>query len=251
MKRQTSHVGKVYWPPHLDEIIQKYNESTDPDERELLFIEHLDYPLDKMAENIINKFKFPYMSGNFDETKKQVVSFLVMNLSKYDIKRGTKSFSYFSVIAKNYLILHNTNGYKQEKRSVYLSDTNGDSYISLEEMSDLQAPSQDENKEDIREFVKLMVTYWDANIPRLFKKKRDIDIANAIVELFKRAERIENFNKKALYLMIREMTDCKTAYVTKVVNKMRDHVMVQLNEYRSEGRVTDKEQKFFSYVPKD
>ena len=246
-KKNKNQVGRVYWPRSLDKIIGQYNDSIDPDEREELFREHLDYPLDKMAENIINRFKFPYINGNFEETKKQVVSFLVLTLEKYTPEKG-KSFSYFSVIAKNYLILHNNNGYKHEKRSVYLSDTQHDSYVSLEELADLQVPSMDEETQDMRDFIKIMVNYWEANIPRVFKKKRDIDIAYAIMELFKRVDRIENFNKKALYLMIREMTDCKTAYVTKVVNKMREQVMLQLNEYQSEGRVTEDGNKFFTYT---
>lgn len=246
-KKSKTQVGKVYWPRSLDNIIGQYNESTDLDEREQLFREHLDYPLDKMAENIINRFKFPYINGSFEETKKQVVSFLVLTLEKYTPEKG-KSFSYFSVIAKNYLILHNNNGYKHEKRSVYLSDTQHDSYVSLEELADLQVPSTDEETQDMKDFIKIMVNYWEANIPRVFKKKRDIDIAYAIMELFKRVDRIENFNKKALYLMIREMTDCKTAYVTKVVNKMREQVMIQLNEYQSHGRVTEDGNKFFTYT---
>lgn len=246
MYKQIKPIGKVYWPRSIDAIIGQYNESTDPEERERLFRNHLDYPLDKMAENIINRFKFPYIDGSFDETKKQVVSFLVMNLSKYTPDKG-KSFSYFSVIAKNYLILHNNNGYKHEKRSVYLSDTQTDNYVTLEELMDLQVETFEERDDDMRDFIKMIIDYWEANIPRVFKKKRDIDIANAIIELFKRADRIENFNKKALYLMIREMTDCKTAYVTKVVNKMRHQIMTQLKEYRSDGRITMDEQKFFTY----
>jgi hypothetical protein len=246
MPRKSKNGNRVYWPRELDQYIEDYNKSTDSDEREMIFREHLDYPLDKMAENIINRFKFPYIGGSFDETKKQVVSFLVINLSKYDQSKGHKSFSYFSVIAKNYLILHNNNGYKQEKRSVYLSDAQSENYVPLEEMIDLQTPNLDE-QEDFREFTKLMVKYWDNNLTRIFKKKRDIDIATAIIELFRQAEKIENFNKKALYLMIREMTDCKTSYITKVVNKMREHVMKQLDDYRAEGRIGDNEDKFFTY----
>ena len=225
--------GKIYWPRELDGVIVKYNNSNDPDEREQLFRIHLDYPLDKMAENIINRFRFPYINISFDEIKKQVVSFLVMNLSKYTQDKG-KSFSYFSVIAKNYLILHNNNGYKLEKSSIYLSDVQSENYVPLEEIIDVQIPTE-EDRDDAKEFISLMIKYWENNITVIFRKKRDIEIANAIIELFKRADGIENFNKKALYLMIREMTDCKTSYITKVVNKMRSHVIRHLDEYRSTG----------------
>lgn len=237
--------NKMYWLPYLDQIIDEYNAETDSFKREELFKQHLDYPLDKLAENIINRFKFPYINNSFEETKQQVVSFLVMNLSKYKSTRA-KSFSYFSVIAKNYLILHNDKGYKQEKRTVYLSETQSNLHAPFEELIDLQTTST-ENYADFKEFVNLMIVYWDANIPRVFKKKRDADIATAIIELFRVVDGIENFNKKALYLMIREMTDCKTSYITKVVNKMRSYVAIQFNQYQHSGHITDHENKFFSY----
>ena len=40
---------------------------------------------------------------------------MVMNMHKYDHTKGSKAFSYFSVVAKNYLILHNNNNYKKLK----------------------------------------------------------------------------------------------------------------------------------------
>jgi hypothetical protein len=76
--------------------------------------------LDKLAENVINRFKFPYLNQSFEDTKGQVVSFLVMNLAKFKPEKNKKAFSYLSVIAKNYLILQNNNAYKQQKRSIQL-----------------------------------------------------------------------------------------------------------------------------------
>ena len=238
--------GRIYWPRELDNIIAQYNASTDMEERERLFREHLDYPLDKMAENIINRFKFPYINESFDEIKKQVVSFLVINLHKYTPDKG-KSFSYFSVIAKNHLILFNNLAYKEEKRNVLGDEDSTELQISIDESIELYAPNEQEH-EDFKEFTKLMVEYWDANIPRFFKKQRDIEIANAVLELFKRADRIENYNKKAIFLLIREMTNCKTSYITKVINKMKVHVDRQLKDFHNVGSIQYDENKFFRYT---
>lgn len=236
---------RFYFSAATENAIVRYNKSDDKDERELIFRNEINKPLDKLAENVINRFKFPYINTSFDDTKRQVVSFLVMNLHKYTQDNG-KAFSYFSVIAKNYLILHNNIGYKQEKRNISLSE-NGDDYVSIDDIDGmLEAPDEREN-DDSREFVKLIIQYWDRNLMRVFKKKRDIDIARAIVELFRRVDGIENFNKKALYLMIREMTDCKTGYITKVVNKMRDHTVQQLQEYYSRGTIDGGQSDFIRY----
>jgi hypothetical protein len=225
-------LNRIYFDHSTEEAIISYNNSNDMDEREIIYKTRIDRPLNKLAENVINRFKFPYIEQSFEDTKRQVVSFLVINLSKYTQDKG-KAFSYLSVIAKNYLILHNNNAYKQQKRSISLSESGGE-YVPIEEMTSLEAPDAHVH-EDSKEFVVLMIKYWEENLTKIFKKKRDIDIANAVVELFRNAESIENFNKKALYLMIREMTDCKTSYITKVVNKMRVHTANHLREYYSNG----------------
>lgn len=229
--------NKVYFSKTTESAIIQYNLSDDMDEREIIFRRHIAKPLDKLAENIINRFKFPYLHQTFDETKKQVVAFLVINLSKYTQDKG-KAFSYFSVIAKNYLILHNNIGYKQDKRSISLSDAS-DTFVPIEDMASLEAPDYYAH-DDTREFVQLMIQYWDTHLNTTFKKKRDRDIASAVIELFRRSHNIENFNKKALYLMIRDMTDCKTSYITKVVNKMREITAHQLMEYYEHGMLSSK-----------
>ncbi len=240
---------RMYFTVDTENAIVAYNKSDDMEEREKIFRDSIAYPLDKMAENVINRFKFPYVNLSFDQLKRQVVSFLVTNLHKYDQSKGHKAFSYFSVIAKNYLILHNNNGYKEEKRHLCLNDQ-GETFISIEEMVALEAPDVHAH-EDSREFVRLMIKYWDQNMARHFKKKRDIEIATAIIQLFRDVEGIENFNKKSLYVMIREMTDCKTSYITKVINKMRAHTVRQLNEFHEYGTISGDESKFFTYADVD
>ena len=90
------------------------------------------------------------------------------------------------------------------------------------------------------EFVDDMVQYWDDNLTKLFRKKRDIQIADAVIELFKRRGDLENFNKKALYIMIREMTDVKTQHITKVVNTMKSHYLKISENYYQTGSFAGK-----------
>lgn len=223
----------MYFTEETEDAIVKFNNTECQEERDQIYREKLEYPFDKMAESIINRFKFPYINNSFEETKSQVISFLVLNLHRYTKEKG-KAFSYFSVITKNYLILYNTNAYKHQKRSLYMSDE--DATIPLEETLEIERRDSEEI-EDQKEFMDLMVSYWEDNINSMFKKEKDIKIANAILELFRRAEYIENYNKKALYLNIREMTDCKTARITKVIKKMKQHFYEQQVNYRDEGVV--------------
>ena len=243
MKKKTdleirrAKLGKVYFTNDTEKAIVQYNKSTDQEEREIIFRERIHPAIDKLAENIINRFKFPYIDGNFEDIKNQVVSFLVLNLHKFTEDKG-KAFSYFSVVAKNYLVLHNNNSYRDELRSTYIVESSGDESFLLEEVLTTK-PEVDSMQRDASDFIELLIQYWDFNLDRIFKKKRDREIANAVIELMKRANTIENFNKKALYVLIREMTNNKTVHITKVINKMKVHVIEQMKEYRRSGHLSD------------
>ena len=243
MVKKKTALGKIYFTQETEDAIIKYNKSDDLDEREQIYIQYIQAPFDKLAENVINRFKFPYMEGSFDDVKSEVVSFLVINLHKFAEGKG-KAFSYFSVIAKNYLILHNNNSYKEERRTVYLVDKVEDSF-ALEEILIVE-PDEQELQSDSREFIHLLVQYWDFNLTKIFKKKRDIEIATAVVELLRRVDNIDNFNKKGLYLMIREMTNHKTSHITKVINKMKVHVYEKIQEFRRTGHLADPS-TYFTY----
>ena len=69
-------------------------------------------------------------------------------------------------------------------------------------------------------FTEKMVEYFDNYIETMFRNKRDVDIANAVNEVFRRHDRIEEFNKKSIYIMVREISNCKTQQITKIINKM-------------------------------
>jgi hypothetical protein len=166
-----------------------------------------------------------------------VVSTLIEKIHMFQEGKG-KAFSYFSIVAKNHLILKNNGNYKRFKKTALLS-----------EMPESWNPPDDfyevEKGNEFVEFKNLMLRYWDENLTRVFTKKRDIQIADAVLELFRRSHHIENFNKKHLYLLIREMTDCKTHYITKVVNEMKKHQTKMLNDYLDYGMITSQKDEFW------
>ena len=47
-------------------------------------------------------------------------------------------------------------------------------------------------------------------------------IADAVLELFRKRDTIDVFNKKALYIYIREIVDVKTPKITKVADKLHN-----------------------------
>ena len=215
---------KVYFGLEVQDAIVRYNLSTDDYERNKIYGGEIHRAFDKLAENIINTFKFSYFDSGFEDVKHEVVAFLVMNIHKYDHTKGSKAFSYFSIVAKNYLILHNNNNYKKLK-------THDDIDIVGNKLKNSSA----EKQSYINDLLEETIRYFEYKISSLFKKKKDLDIAYAIIELLKRRDEIENFNKKALYILIREMTNVNTSHITKVMNVFRNHYPKIINEFDSKG----------------
>ena len=106
---------------------------------------------------------------------------------------------------------------------------------------EFKVPELDLTTRDIadfnKEYVEEMLEYWDNNLTNIFRRQKDILVADAVLEMFRRRENIENFNKKALYIMIREMSGSKTQHITRIVNTMKKYHKNLFSEYLNNGMI--------------
>jgi len=227
-KRKKKSGEKMYFTTDTEKSIIQYNKEQSMDIRNKIYEEQIKRCFDKLVENVFNTFKFTYFDNSPIEIQKETIAHLVANMHKFEEGKG-KAFSYFSIVAKNYLIFHNNNNYKRFNQHVDISDTPSDTTVCLQ--------TTDAYHDDLEtsEFMKLMVDYWEKNIGKIFTKQRDLNIANAVIELFRNSDRIDSFNKKALYLYIREISSCKTQQITKVINKMKQYQNTITRSYSDRG----------------
>ena len=115
LKKKRKKKSKIYFGTPVHNAIVEYNESEDYAFRHKIYTEEIHAAFLKLAENIINTFKFSYFDYPFRDLQEEVVSNLVINIHKFDETKGSKAFSYFSIVAKNYLILNNNKNYKMGK----------------------------------------------------------------------------------------------------------------------------------------
>jgi len=222
---------RIYFTQDTEDAIVEYLATTDTFERNRIYNDRIEYGFYKLAENIIHTFKFYYTdTDTIEELKHEVITFLLEKLHLYNPTKG-KAFSYFGTIAKRYLIVYNENNYKklQEKADVDESD---DEQMMLYE--------NDKNIEllfDENSFMDQYIRYIDTHIYKLFPKKQDAQTADAIVELFRKRETLEIFNKKALYIYIREITDVSTPQITKIIKKLKVIYVQLYNEYYNHGYI--------------
>ena len=223
-----------YFTSETEEYIKKYNTSTDQDYRNQIFTDHIYLPFYKLAENIIHTFKFYYTDvDQIEDLKHEIVSVLLEEkIMKFDPTNGAKAYSYFGTIVKRWLINYNNKNYKKLKQVGSFSDVE-DSYE--DDLDELDAPGA----LPLSKFIDLWVNEVYENLEKLFVKEHELQIADAVLTIFKTRHDLEIFKKKALYIYIREMTDCDTPQLTKVITSLRELFRTQYQAYYDKGLISN------------
>ena len=206
-----------YFTKETEEYIKKYNLSTDQEYRNQIFTDHIYYPFYKLVENIIHTFKFYYTDvDQIEDLKHEVVSVLLEDkIMKFDPDNGAKAYSYFGTIVKRWLINYNNKNYKKLKQVGSFTDYEDSFEGDYEDIRLAETTT-------LSQFIDLWIEETYLKLDEMFAKDNEIQIADAVLTLFRTRHDLEIFKKKALYIYIREMTDCETPYLTKVITILKN-----------------------------
>lgn len=223
-----------YFTKETEEYIVRYNESTDQKYRNKIFTDHIYIPFYKLSENIIHTFKFYYTDvDKIEDLKHELVAVLLEDkIMKFDPTNGAKAYSYFGTIVKRWLINYNNKNYKKLKKIGQFSEME-ESYEPGSRLDDVS-----------RKTLILVLDNWILDmyerLDELFEKTTDRKIADAILVVFRTRNDIEIFKKKALYIYIREMTDCDTPTLTKVVNVLKKEWYIIYQKMYDQGLLSNR-----------
>jgi hypothetical protein len=218
----------VYFTQETEDAINEYNRCEDPIERNIIYTKRIHPAFYKLSEIMIHRFKFYNFDVSHEDVKHEVVAFLHEKTGKFDGDSGFKAFSYFSIVAKNYLIAENNKNYYLYKKRHTLESIDAERNIVNEQI-------RNDFVDEQKDFIDIFVDIMDEFLPLIFSKNRDLQVADSVLYLFKTRENIENYNKKALYILIRERTGIKTQYITNVITKFK-LIYGRLYEAYTEGR---------------
>ena len=203
---------RQYFTKIHEDAIVKYCLSKDRYEKEKLYAELIHPAFDELVDKIVFTYKFTNLP-NIDFLREECKAWLVTILDKYDPSKGSKAFSYFSVVTKNWFI------HKVKKTTKRLkTETNLDHQQMNEDIlvSDNPYEVGREKNEFINHFRENLDEWYDET-----EKENEIKVINAIKVLFEHSNDIEIFNKKAIYLYMREITDLNTKQIATVLTKLK------------------------------
>ena len=218
VRKRKKKTSNVYFTKDTENAIVAYNLSTDFEERNKIYNDQIHYAFFKLTENIIHTFKFYYTEvDNIEDLQHEVITFLLSKIHLFDQSKGAKAFSYFGTIAKRYLILSNQKNYKKRVETSPVASIEEDEKFSYQ-LDDTKSVVES----NLSKFMDEYIEYCTENIFELFPKDTDARVADAILEVFRKRDSLDVFNKKALYIYIREMIDVKTPKITKIADQLYD-----------------------------
>jgi len=218
-----------YFTSETEEYIKKYNTSEDIVYRAKIFTDHIYIPFYKLAENIIHTFKFYYTDvDKIEDLKHEIVSVLLEEkIMKFDPDNGAKAYSYFGTIVKRWLINYNNKNYKKLKQIGSFSD--------YEDSFEPNGMKESISQQTLAHFIDDWVDETYVKLDDIFVKDQEKKIADAVLTIFKTRNDLQIFKKKALYIYIREMTDCETPHLTRVISKLKEEFYNKYQRYYDLG----------------
>lgn len=202
------------------DAILEYQACCDQIEKERLYREVILPSFDKLVENLIFMNGFVNVTGSYTELKSDCITFLFETIHKFDASRGSKAFSYFNVVAKNWLMIKSKQRSKSLKRMVSLDDT---SSLTVEDVAAIEA-----NNTILSHLENLGSDMQEYEIVALLNDLRE-EVQNenekacmdAIFYLFEQREDVELLNKRAVFVYMRDMSSLTPKQLSAAMSVIR------------------------------
>jgi len=214
---------KMYFGKDAHQAIVDYQNATKEQDRNEIYTHKIKPSFEKLSENLIFIHGFAGKDYSLiDSLKYDCVSFLYETLEKFDPSKGSKAFSYFNVVAKNWLIIQSKKRVKKEMRHVSLADYNHLSRRDKATISHYKViPSQEklmiikQNKEMIKVLLK--------EIRGRLTNQNEIACTDAIITLFNKIDELDFLNKRAVFVYLRELSNLTPKQLSVAMSNIRKH----------------------------
>jgi len=222
--------NNYYFTEITEKAIVDYCNTESLSIRSDLYVKHIQPAFDELVNKIVYTYKFTSLE-NIEYHKDDCKIWLTTILGKFDPSQGKKAFSYFSVVTKNWFTHKAKKQTKKNRREV-----NYDEMVREVEAVSTGSEANLLNEIEEKEFWQSLLTEINS-WQNLKLKPNEQKVLDAVVTLMENIDQIEIFNKKAVYLYMREITGLNTKQIVSALNKMRERYRTFKKKW-NEGEIT-------------
>ena len=213
-----------YWGEVQQSAIIDFNTNDNTDSKHKVYNDIILPAFSKLVENIYYTYNFNKILFDYQQTRHEAMAHLYEKLGKFDPSTGAKSFSYFGTIVKNWMIQQSN----AAKKQVFVDNENVDTVVfdkSMEYYEDI------EKTKDDYAFIEGLIGRFDDLMIQEALNKDDLAVLEIINDIMKNYHKFNIYNKKQLYVYVREATDLPSRKITKSIKKIKKTYMVLKDEY--------------------
>ena len=202
-----------YFNQAVEDAVCIYLNSDNQREKENAF--KLIYPaICKIAEVWFNKLKISYYDTDSIDMQMDCVAHIVEKMHMFECGKGTKSFSYFTVMAKFYYMIHNDRNYKYFKRYTPMS------YMAIT-FDKPNTDARDEKAKESQLLLEAFTLYLELNLEQIIPKERYRNVGTYLIDLLNNFEKVEDINRRKIVNQMAAVDGMPTRHnITKIMNNL-------------------------------
>lgn len=222
IRRRKGAKVSLYFNKGTQDAIIKYQNSDSHGEKEKLYENDILPAFDKLVENLIFIYRFISPVDPYEILKNDCIAFLYETLHKWNPERGTKAFSYFNVVGKNWLIINARQSKKRSMKHVSLSDMQSLSRKDAYEVAAYDIiPSPDDiliNRNFRNEIMQVLL-----EIQSRVHGESEKSCINAVIKVFETIDELDFLNKRAVFVYVREISGLNPKQLSVAMSTIRKH----------------------------
>lgn len=225
--------SRMYFNKNTHAAIIAYQQTLDRKEREKLYVIQILPAFEKLVENLINIHKFTGMHDTYDELRNDCVNFLFETIHKFDANRGTNAFSYFNVVAKNWLIIKTKQKAKRTRQFISMDDSES---LNSRELSLIEERNTAPSIEMLLEsrLASADVLNFLHVLRDLVTTENELTCINSIITIFENIDQLDLMNRSAVSLYIRELSGLSSKQLSVAMHTIKQNYKALKTQIRNE-----------------
>lgn len=222
IRRKPGTKRNMYFTKDTQAAIEEYQNEEDRSKRAVVYKEKISPAFEQLAESLIYVYGFKSPYETVQSMKTDCVAFLYETIHKWDPARGTKAFSYFNVVAKNWLIIRCRNAKKNFHRHVSMSEMahlNSADKAAIANYQVVPGPDEILEKRNMKNQMFKVIDELETRV----RKPNEVLCVEAIRTVFSNVENLDFLNKRAIYVYIREISGLNSKQLSVAMSRIRKH----------------------------
>lgn len=203
-----------YFTEDTERAILEYVKSIDSKEKNIIFKDEINKTFKELIDNIVQVYKFGNLP-NIALLKEDCLLYLISVLHKFDQNRGSKAFTYFTVVTKHWFFFQFRKFNKQKIEECNIEDVH-----TAEEVANIASFNDYEFLRESVELRTLFLRELNEYKTKFETNDRVIKVINSIIYIFENVNEIDFMSKKGIYVYLREISGLETKEISVCLKKL-------------------------------